>query len=192
VPTYDRWPGFVREYLRLTLVQRAQFMDAVDDMVEDLKARRPFRPDLRVYQVQKVAGVWEMTWAPNGRATFMYGAGPDPGEQHIIWRHICKSVHSVGEICIILRVVFLPVRCFPLALEVRTSPKEGFSSHKEAFAFAHSKTFRGMASERNCMGCSFFLSFALNTSPQATGKTPYSPYEGVVFYKAVGRYLTFA
>lgn len=88
MPTYDRLPGFVREYLRLTSAQRALFMDAVEDMVEDMKARRPFRPDLRVHQVQKVAGVWEMTWAHNGRATFMYGTGPDPDEQHIIWRHI--------------------------------------------------------------------------------------------------------
>lgn len=57
-------------------------------MVEDLKARRPFRPELRVHQVNKVAGVWEMSWAANGRATFMYGTGPNEGDQHVIWRRI--------------------------------------------------------------------------------------------------------
>ncbi|HEX6779125.1 MAG TPA: hypothetical protein VF099_13035 [Ktedonobacterales bacterium] len=40
MPTYDRLPGFVREYLRLTSAQRALFMDAVEDMVEDIKAHR--------------------------------------------------------------------------------------------------------------------------------------------------------
>jgi hypothetical protein len=88
VPTYDRWPGFVKEYQRLTRAQRRLFMDAVEDMVEDLKARRPFRPGLRIHQVHKVAGVWEMTWAPNGRATFMYGESPEEGELHVIWRRI--------------------------------------------------------------------------------------------------------
>lgn len=63
VPTYERWPGFVREYMSLTEEKRTQFMDAVEDMVEDLKAGRPFRPELRVHQVHRVAGVWEMTWA---------------------------------------------------------------------------------------------------------------------------------
>jgi hypothetical protein len=88
MPTYDWPPGFGREYLKLTEEKRALFMQAVSEMVEDMKARRPFRPELRVHQVQKVAGVWEMTWAPNGRATFEYGKGPKEGEQHIIWRRI--------------------------------------------------------------------------------------------------------
>lgn len=66
----------------------AEHMRAAGEMVEDMKAGRPFRPELRVHQVHKVAGVWEMTWAPNGRATFMYGKNQEEGEQHIIWRHI--------------------------------------------------------------------------------------------------------
>ena len=88
MPTYDWPPGFGREYLKLTEEKRALFMQAVSEMVEDMKARRPFRPELRVHQVHKVAGVWEMTWAPNGRATFEYGNSPKEGEQHIIWRRI--------------------------------------------------------------------------------------------------------
>lgn len=72
MPTYERWPGFLREYLKLTEEKQVQFMDAVEDMVEDMKAGRPFRPGLRVHQVHQVPGVWEMTWAANGRATFMF------------------------------------------------------------------------------------------------------------------------
>jgi len=90
MPTYDRWPGFLREWLRLTPAERERFMEAVAEMVEDLKLGRPFRPGLRVQRVQKAKaeGVWEMTWAPDGRATFEYGAERLPGEPHIIWRRI--------------------------------------------------------------------------------------------------------
>ena len=88
MPTYERWPGFVREYLRLSEEKRKQFMQAAGKMVEDMQAGRPFRSELRVHQVHRVPGVWEMTWASNGRATFMYGNSPEEGGQHIIWRHI--------------------------------------------------------------------------------------------------------
>jgi hypothetical protein len=59
-------------------------------MVADLLAKRPFFSSLRVTRVQRVKaqGVWEMTWAPDGRATFMYGIEVTPGETHIIWRRI--------------------------------------------------------------------------------------------------------
>ncbi len=38
--------------------------------------------------VQGVDGVWEMTWAPDGRATFSYGDERRRGHQHVIWRRI--------------------------------------------------------------------------------------------------------
>lgn len=53
----------------------------------DLRAGR-FRRGLRVKAVQGAAGIFEMTWAPNGRATFQYGAQRRPGERHVIWRRI--------------------------------------------------------------------------------------------------------
>ncbi|MGE0599754.1 MAG: hypothetical protein AB7J35_11215 [Dehalococcoidia bacterium] len=34
------------------------------------------------------AGIWEMSWAADGRATFSYGPEVIPGERHIIWRRI--------------------------------------------------------------------------------------------------------
>ena len=38
--------------------------------------------------VQGWPGVWEMTWAPDGRATFEYGTERRPGEPHGIWRRV--------------------------------------------------------------------------------------------------------
>lgn len=88
MPTYEWLPGFGREYLKLPPEKRALFRRVVAQMVEDMKAGRPFRPELRVHQVHQVPGVWEVTWAPNGRATFEYGPEQEPGEQHVVWRHI--------------------------------------------------------------------------------------------------------
>ncbi|MGH3695333.1 MAG: hypothetical protein ACRDRX_15325 [Pseudonocardiaceae bacterium] len=38
--------------------------------------------------VQGWPGVWEMTWVPDGRATFEYGPEKHPGEPHVIWRRV--------------------------------------------------------------------------------------------------------
>jgi hypothetical protein len=38
--------------------------------------------------VRSVAGVYELTWGPDGRATFSYGRSVVEGEPHIIWRRI--------------------------------------------------------------------------------------------------------
>jgi hypothetical protein len=32
--------------------------------------------------------VWELTWAPDGRATFEYGDPVRAGDPHIIWRRV--------------------------------------------------------------------------------------------------------
>jgi hypothetical protein len=49
-----------------------------------IEARRvgpaSFPPGLRVKRVQGAEGVWEITFAPDGRATFAYGAEVRPGE----------------------------------------------------------------------------------------------------------------
>lgn len=52
-----------------------------------------FHSRLRVKWVQGRPGVWEMSWAPDVRATFEYGAEVRPGEAHVIWRRI--GTHSV-------------------------------------------------------------------------------------------------
>ena len=43
---------------------------------------------LRVKRVQGSDGVWEITFAPDGRATFAYGPEILPGEPPVIWRRV--------------------------------------------------------------------------------------------------------
>ncbi len=52
-----------------------------------------FPPTLRVHRVQGTANVWEITFAPDGRATFEYGAEVMAGEPHVIWRRV--GTHAV-------------------------------------------------------------------------------------------------
>jgi hypothetical protein len=93
-PTYERASAFARDWAKLTPQQRRRFLEAVAEMVADLKASGAFRPGLRVKAVQDApSGVFEMTWAPDGRATFEYGPERRPGEPHIVWRRV--GTHDV-------------------------------------------------------------------------------------------------
>lgn len=58
----------------------------------DLQAGR-LRQGLRVKRVRTHPGVWEMTWADDGRATFSYGEPIRPGEPHIVWRRV--GTHAI-------------------------------------------------------------------------------------------------
>jgi hypothetical protein len=87
VPTYEALPSFWRDFGRLTSAQQAAFFAAVDRFVADLKQGR-FRAGLRVKGVRIVSGVFEMTWAPDGRATFHFGEEKRPGEPHGVWRRV--------------------------------------------------------------------------------------------------------
>jgi hypothetical protein len=93
LPTYDVLERFFRDYARLSPKQREAFLRARNDLVDDLKAGRPFRKGLRVKRVQGTDDVWEMTWAGDGRATWQYGSEQREGEPHVIWRRIGN--HSI-------------------------------------------------------------------------------------------------
>jgi hypothetical protein len=41
-----------------------------------------------VHRVQGAVGVWEITFAPDGRATFEYGSEVLAHEPHGIWRRV--------------------------------------------------------------------------------------------------------
>jgi hypothetical protein len=85
VPTFLRLDAFLEDFRRLTPEQQARFRRVVlDQFVPDLVAGQ-FRPGLRVKRVQSIPGVWEMTWAPDGRATWQYGAEQVPGVPHVVW-----------------------------------------------------------------------------------------------------------
>lgn len=88
MPTFSRTDRFVQDLKKLTAEQRQRFHSTViGEFVVDLKAGR-FRSGLRVKRVQATTGVWEMTWAPDGRATFEYGPEQRPGEPHVTWRRV--------------------------------------------------------------------------------------------------------
>ena len=94
MPTYEYPEAFLREFRRMSPEQRRRFLVAVARLVEALHERPPRVPaGLRVKAVQGTAGVWELTFAPDGRATFAYGAEQRPGEPHVIWRRI--GDHSI-------------------------------------------------------------------------------------------------
>jgi hypothetical protein len=85
VPTWSTTDSFERDYKKLTFEERAKFRAAIAAFVADVK-RRSFRKGLRVKGIQGAEGIFEMTWAPDGRATFQYGPEARPGEPHVIWR----------------------------------------------------------------------------------------------------------
>jgi hypothetical protein len=83
------------EFSRLEPSQREAFMAAVARLVVDLRAGGSPRPSLRVKRVVTHPGVWEISWAADGRATFNYGDEVIPGERHIIWRRI--GTHDIFD-----------------------------------------------------------------------------------------------
>jgi hypothetical protein len=87
MPTYFSSPEFRRMFAALDPAKRALFKEAMHKLVEDLAAGS-IRPSLRVKRVQGKNGVWEMSWARNGRATFQYGPEVRPGHPHVIWLRI--------------------------------------------------------------------------------------------------------
>lgn len=93
MPTYQRLPRFDADWEELPEDRRERFRRAVRQLIEDLDAHRPFRPGLRVKRVQRTRNVFEMTFAPDGRATWHYGTEIRPGEPHIVWRRI--GTHDV-------------------------------------------------------------------------------------------------
>lgn len=93
MPTFAWLARFGADFDRLTPAQQAAFLVAVTQLVDDLRRGVGFRKGLRVKGVQGAAGVFEMTWADDGRATFHYGAPVRPGEVHLVWRRI--GTHAI-------------------------------------------------------------------------------------------------
>ncbi len=93
MPTRDLLESFWGDWADLTPQQREAFRRAVAKLIDDLRARRGVRAGLRVKRVQGAPGIYELTWAPDGRATFSYGRSIVEGEAHIVWRRI--GTHDV-------------------------------------------------------------------------------------------------
>ena len=88
MPTFETTQRFDHDLDKLTRDQRRQFRTVLTaDFIPGLKVQQ-FHPRLRVKRVRSTAKVWELSWVPDGRATFEYGAERRPGEPHVIWRRI--------------------------------------------------------------------------------------------------------
>ena len=87
MPTSEFTQEFAREFIKLSDEDKQRFREARRKFSGDL-ASGTFRAGLRIKGVQGADGVFEMTWADNGRATFQYGAEVAPGQPHIAWRRI--------------------------------------------------------------------------------------------------------
>jgi hypothetical protein len=94
VPTFERLARFDREFRRMPRELQRAFLAALPLFIDALRAKPPaFPPSLRVKRVQGADGVWEMTFASDGRATFAYGDERIAGESHVIWRRV--GTHDV-------------------------------------------------------------------------------------------------
>jgi hypothetical protein len=87
LPTWSAVESFYRDLADLTPTERKAFRRAVANFVADLK-RGAFRKGLRIKGVQGTDGIFEMTWAEDGRATFEYGPQVRPKQKHIVWRRV--------------------------------------------------------------------------------------------------------
>ncbi|MFC5156379.1 hypothetical protein [Streptomyces amakusaensis] len=94
MPTYETLPRFTTDIHRLTPAQRERFRRVVRTaFVPDLRTGHR-RSGLRVKGVQCARqGVYELTWAPDGRATWEFGIPLRPGQPHIVWRRI--GTHAI-------------------------------------------------------------------------------------------------
>ncbi len=93
MPTFERLRRFDRDYAALTDAQKDAFRAAVQKFVADLKRGHGFRQGLRVKGIRGAPGMFELTWADDGRATFSYGESRREGEPHIVWHRL--GTHDV-------------------------------------------------------------------------------------------------
>ncbi len=89
MPTYEWTRAFDRDLSRPTGDQRKRFLSTLFAFIADVVAMENgetdrFRGGLRVKGVQGFPGLFEMTWAPDGRATFMWGEPIYEGRRHVI------------------------------------------------------------------------------------------------------------
>ncbi len=98
MPTYFPTARFRRDLERLPAHVRARFARCVaEEFVPAITAGPPFPPGLRIKRVQGTRDVWEMTFAPDGRATFAFGQEVRAGEPHIIWRRVGDHASVFGN-----------------------------------------------------------------------------------------------
>ena len=68
MPTYAWFATFRKDFDSLSPAQQAEFLIAISHFVDDIESGSGFRKGLRVKGIQGANGIFEMTWANNGRA----------------------------------------------------------------------------------------------------------------------------
>jgi hypothetical protein len=84
---------FGEDFDALLPKEQDAFLRAASQFVDDMKSGAGFRKGLRVKGVRGAPGIFEMTWADDGRATFEYGEPVIPGESHVVWRRV--GTHAI-------------------------------------------------------------------------------------------------
>ena len=87
MPTHDETEAFSESTGGLALNSRRNFAAVCCSSVMAWGSGH-FHPSLRIKRYKREPGVWEMSWAPDGRATFKYGEELTPGSPHIVWLRI--------------------------------------------------------------------------------------------------------
>jgi hypothetical protein len=93
MPTFQKLPRFQKDLDQLSVDDRERFKQAVARFVEDIEGGKAFRSGLRVRGIEGARGIFEMTWAPDGRATFQYGEPIREGQVHVVWRRV--GTHAI-------------------------------------------------------------------------------------------------
>src|SRR5947209_3930733 len=94
MPTWEVTEKFRKDFADLDPTEKQRFRRAVaESFIPDIESGNGFRAGLRVKRVQGTADIWEMSWAPDGRATWQYGEEMIAGEPHVVWRRI--GTHGV-------------------------------------------------------------------------------------------------
>ncbi|MFC3986411.1 hypothetical protein [Streptosporangium jomthongense] len=95
--TFETTARFDKDHALLDPFDKERFKRVViEEFVPDLDVAvggGRFRPGLRVKGVRGAPGILEMTWAPDGRATFQFGEQLKLDEPHVIWRRV--GTHDV-------------------------------------------------------------------------------------------------
>ena len=94
MPTYEAGPAFFRDLDHLSARERNASFAAVRKFVADLDEGH-LRAGLRVKAMPGYPGVYEMSWAPDGRATFSFGSPVKGGQTHVILRRI--GTHDIFD-----------------------------------------------------------------------------------------------
>ncbi|MBA3826288.1 MAG: hypothetical protein H0X24_20605 [Ktedonobacterales bacterium] len=87
MPKYDTLPGFMREFNKLSHEQQQLFLEAVRAIIVSLRLTQKL-PGSPLIKKMTDYEIYEVRWAPNGRATFHLEPDPSGNEMIVVWRHI--------------------------------------------------------------------------------------------------------